>query len=69
MVNYEIYRSLGITLLEILTIIPVWIHQKCNIFGKNISPKQGLLSTTDRDLKKLLKKEEKLTYVVSKLIE
>ena len=69
MVNHEIFRSLGITLLEILTIIPVWIHQKCNIFGKSTAPRQGLLSTSDRDLKKLLKKEEKLIYIVSKLIE
>jgi hypothetical protein len=58
-----------VALLEILTLIPVWIPQKCTIFGKAMQPRSGLLSIGDRDLKKLLKREEKLSYLSSKLIE
>jgi hypothetical protein len=57
MVCLFLVRSLGITLLEILTIIPVWVPQKCTVFGKLMQPRQGILSIGDHDLKKLLKRE------------
>jgi len=56
MVLILIFRSLGIAILEILTVIPVWITQKCVIYGKNMAPRTGLLAFSDRDMKKMLKK-------------
>lgn len=56
MVLLQLFRSLGVTLFEILTIIPVWIPQKCMIHGKANPPRQGILAVGERDLKKLLKK-------------
>lgn len=39
-----------------VTVIPVWIPQKCGIHSKSSAPRTGLLAFPDRDLKKLLKK-------------
>ena len=55
--NFYLLRSLGIALLEILTVIPVWIPQKCTIFGKTNQARQGLLAIGDRDIKKLIKRQ------------
>lgn len=61
--------SLGIVLFEIVTLVPVWIVQKCVIYGKNMPARSGILAVANRDIKKMLKREEKLGYLMGKVIE
>ncbi len=44
-------------LFEVITLIPVWIPQKCVVYGKNMTARSGILSVPDRNLKKMLKRE------------
>lgn len=60
--------SLGVTIFEIISIIPVWIVQKCVIHGKSMPARSGLLAVNNRDIKKMLKREEKLGYLMEKII-
>ena len=55
-------------IFEILTIIPVWITQKCTVYGCNMTPRNGILSVSGRDLHRLLRKEEKLPYIARRLL-
>jgi hypothetical protein len=61
--------SLAITIFEIITIVPVWITQKCLIHGKPYSPRSGMLAFADRDLKKVIGRQQKLGYLMKCLID
>jgi hypothetical protein len=43
------------------------MEQKCVIYGKEGPPRRGELAV-DRDLAKLLKREQKLPYLLSKIL-
>lgn len=43
--------------------------QKCVVSGKSTVGRSGLLAAGDHDLKKMIKKQEKLSYLCRKLIE
>jgi hypothetical protein len=49
--------SIGVCIFEIISIIPVWIVQKCIVHGKTFPARSGLLAVGNRDLKKMLKRE------------
>ena len=56
-------------MFEILTVVPVWITQKCTVYGRSMMPRSGILSVGERDLRKLLRKEEKLPHLARRLLE
>ena len=56
-------------IFEILTIVPVWIVQKCVVHGKSMNARSGLLAVGSRDLGKMLRREEKLGYLMNKIME
>jgi hypothetical protein len=69
MVVVGICRSLGVALFEMLTVIPVWIPQKCVVHGKTMVARAGVLAVAERDLKRLLKREEKLGHTARRVLE
>lgn len=60
--------SLGLTIFEIITLIPLWIGSKCSITTHPSVVRQGLLYTPGRDLKKLQEKQLHLQKMIGRCL-
>jgi hypothetical protein len=62
---------MGLTILEVLTMIPIWLHEKCLHKLKSGKPvvREGLLAVPNRDINKLLKKQTKLEKQIQQILE
>lgn len=54
-------------MFEMVTLVPVWMEQKCNIYGKEGPARKGELAV-NRDFEKMVKREQKLPYLLSKIL-
>ena len=63
--------SLGITLYQILTMIPIWINDVCayKLKTKKQVVRSGLLGTEDRKLQKIAEKQKKMEKHISQCLQ
>jgi serine/threonine protein kinase len=60
--------SLGLTFFDIITLIPIWISNKCSLIQKPAILRRGILFTPDRELQFLLKKQGEVQRVMMRIL-
>jgi hypothetical protein len=60
--------SLGLTIFEMITLIPVWVTGKCVLVHRPAIVRSGVLAVPARDMQLLLKKQGSVQKTIKRLL-